>query len=164
VERVNERQQKLFLRKVRSTLWNLRRKKLAVLGLAFKGGTDDIRESPAISLVRSFLAEGCMITAYDPAATENVRQLFPNQEIAFVGDPYAAMKDADALVILTDWPEFARLDLKRVKTRLANPIIFDGRNLFDCEDMVKEGFTYICVGRPATEDCGELLQLARRAS
>jgi UDPglucose 6-dehydrogenase len=164
VERVNERQQKLFLRKVRSTLWNLRRKKLAVLGLAFKGGTDDIRESPAISLVRSFLAEGCMITAYDPAATENVRQLFPNQEIAFVGDPYAAMKDADALVILTDWPEFARLDLKRVKTRLANPIIFDGRNLFDCENMVKEGFTYICVGRPATEDCGELLQLARRAS
>ena len=62
------------------------------------------------------------------------------------------------------WPEFARLDLARVKARLANPIIFDGRNLFSCEDMVKEGFTYICIGRPATEDCGEQLQLARRAS
>jgi UDPglucose 6-dehydrogenase len=170
VERVNERQQKLFLNKVRSTLWNLRRKKLAVLGLAFKGGTDDIRESPAINLVRSFLAEGCSIAAYDPAATENARRLFSsdnifsNQNITFTADPYQAMKDADALVILTDWPEFALLDLKRVKARLANPIIFDGRNMFSCDDMVKEGFTYICIGRPATEDCGELLQLARRAS
>ncbi len=164
VERVNERQQQLFLRKVRSTLWNLRRKKLAVLGLAFKGGTDDIRESPAINLVRSFLAEGCSIAAYDPAATENARRLFANQNITFAADPYAAMKDADALVILTDWPEFARLDLQQVKAWLGNPIIFDGRNLYDCEDMVKEGFTYICVGRPATEDCGEFLQLSRRAS
>ena len=84
--------------------------------------------------------------------------------ITFAADPYQAMKDADALVILTDWPEFAHLDLKRVRMRLANPIIFDGRNLFNCEDMVKEGFTYICIGRPATEDCGEWLQLARRAS
>jgi UDPglucose 6-dehydrogenase len=164
VERVNERQQRLFLNKVRSTLWNLRRKKLAVLGLAFKGGTDDIRESPAISLVRSFLAEGCSIAAYDPAATDNARRLFLNENITFAADPYQAMKDADALVILTDWPEFAHLDLKRVKRRLANPIIFDGRNLFSCEDMVKEGFTYISIGRPAAEDCGELLELARRAS
>lgn len=164
VERVNERQQKLFLNKVRSTLWNLRRKKLAVLGLAFKGGTDDIRESPAISLVRSFLAEGCSIVAYDPAATDNARRFFLNDNITFAADPYLAMKDADALVVLTDWPEFAHLDLKRVRMRLANPIIFDGRNLFNCEDMVKEGFTYICIGRPATEDCGESLQLARRAS
>jgi len=164
VERVNERQQKLFLNKVRSTLWNLRRKKLAVLGLAFKGGTDDIRESPAISLVRSFLAEGCSIVAYDPAATDNACRFFVNDNITFAADPYQAMKDADALVVLTDWPEFAHLDLKRVRMRLANPIIFDGRNLFNCEDMVKEGFTYICIGRPATEDCGELLQLARRAS
>jgi len=170
VERVNERQQKLFLQKVRSTLWNLRRKKLAVLGLAFKGGTDDIRESPAISLVRSFLAEGCSVVAYDPAATDNARRffsddsIFANEKITFAADPYQAMKYADALVILTDWPEFAQLDLKRAKMRLANPIIFDGRNLFSCDDMVKEGFTYICIGRPATEDCGELLQLARRAS
>jgi UDPglucose 6-dehydrogenase len=164
VERVNERQQKLFLKKIRSTLWNLRRKRLAVLGLAFKGGTDDIRESPAISLVRSFLAEGVSVAAYDPAAVENARRSLPNENISFAADPYEAMEDADALVILTDWPEFARLDLKRAKAALATPIIFDGRNLFDCEEMVKEGFTYICVGRPATEDCGDLLQLARRAS
>jgi UDPglucose 6-dehydrogenase len=164
VERVNERQQKLFLKKIRSTLWNLRRKRLAVLGLAFKGGTDDIRESPAINLVRCFLAEGCSIAAYDPAAADNARRLFSNEDIAFADDPYEAMEDADALVVLTDWPEFARLDLTRVKACLANPVIFDGRNLFDCKDMVKEGLTYICMGRPATEDCGELLQTVRRAS
>ena len=164
VERINDRQQELFLKKIRSTLWNLRRKKLAVLGLAFKGGTDDLRESPAVSLVRSFLAEGCSVAAYDPAAMENARALFPNHDISFARDPYEAMDSADALVVLTDWPEFARLDLERARACLANPIIFDGRNLFDCEEMVKEGFTYICIGRPATEDCGELLQLARKAS
>jgi UDPglucose 6-dehydrogenase len=164
VERANDRQQKLFLKKVRSTLWNLRRKKLAVLGLAFKGGTDDIRESPAINLVRSFLAEGCSITAYDPAAMENARGLFASEAVSFVDDPYEAMEDADALVILTDWPEFADLDLKRVRARLVNPIIFDGRNLFDCEAMAQEGFTYICIGRPAMEDCSDQLEMTRKAS
>jgi UDPglucose 6-dehydrogenase len=114
--------------------------------------------------VRCFLAEGCSIAAYDPAAADNARRLFSNEDIAFANDPYEAMEDADALVVLTDWPEFARLDLTRVKACLANPVIFDGRNLFDCKAMMKEGLTYICMGRPATEDCGELLQTARRAS
>jgi UDPglucose 6-dehydrogenase len=164
VERVNERQQKLFLKKIRSTLWNLRRKRLAVLGLAFKGGTDDIRESPAISLVRSFLAEGCTVSAYDPAATEHARRLFAGEDIRFARDPYEAMEDAEALVVLTDWPEFARLDLKRARTCLANPIVFDGRNLFDGAEMAKEGFTYISIGRPALEDYTELLEMTRKAS
>lgn len=161
---VNERQQKLFLEKIRSTLWNLRRKRLAVLGLAFKGGTDDIRESPAIHLVRSFLAEGCCVCAYDPAATGNARRLLADEAITFAGDPYEAMEDADALVVLTDWPEFARIDLKRARACLANPIIFDGRNLFDPNDIVREGFTYISIGRPATENATEFLEMARKAS
>ena len=164
VERTNDRQQKLFLKKVRSTLWNLRRKKLAVLGLAFKGGTDDIRESPAINLVRSFLAEGCSVTAYDPAAMENARGLFADENVSFAYDPYEAMKGADAVVILTDWPEFAALDLKIAHAQLANPIIFDGRNLYDCEAMAQAGFTYICIGRPAMEDCSDQLELTRKAS
>lgn len=164
VERVNERQQKLFLEKIRSTLWNLRRKRLAVLGLAFKGGTDDIRESPAIHLVRSFLAEGCCVCAYDPAATGNARRLLADEAITFAGDPYQAMEDADALVVLTDWPEFARIDLKRARACLANPIIFDGRNLFDPNDIVREGFTYISIGRPANENATEFLEMARKAS
>jgi UDPglucose 6-dehydrogenase len=163
VEHINERQRESFLKKVRSTLWNLRHKKLAVLGLAFKGGTDDIRESPAISLVRSFIAEGCTVCAYDPAAKENARKALPAVGVRFADDPYEAMKGADALVIMSDWPEFTRLDLDKVKARLANPIIFDGRNLFDPREMAEQGFTYISMGRPAAEQWAEVIPLARRA-
>jgi UDPglucose 6-dehydrogenase len=163
VERINERQRESFRRKVRSTLWNLRHKKLAVLGLAFKGGTDDIRESPAIHLVRSFIAEGCTVTAYDPAAMENARKALPAESVRFAADPYEAMKGADALVILTDWPEFARLDLARVKGTLANPIVFDGRNLFEPEEMADRGLAYFSMGRPAVEEWAEVLPMARRA-
>lgn len=164
VERINERQREFFLKKVRSTLWNLRGKKLAVLGLAFKGGTDDIRESPAVCLVRSFVAEGCSVVTYDPAAMDNARGVLPPGSIRLVSDPYETMTGADALVILTDWPEFARLDLDKVKARLANPIIFDGRNLFDCDEMADHGFTYISMGRPAVEQqYAEVLSFARRA-
>ena len=163
VEQINERQRELFLKKVRSTLWNLRGKKLAVLGLAFKGGTDDLRESPAISIVRSFLAEGCSVMAYDPAAMRNARKMLGSAALRFAEDPYSAMGGADALVILTDWPEFARLDLDRVKARLAEPIVFDGRNLFEPAEMAAQGFTYISTGRPAAEPVTELMAVARRA-
>ena len=160
VERINERQRELFLRKIRSTLWNLRGKKIAALGLAFKGGTDDIRESPAIAMVRSLLAEGCRVTAYDPAAIENARRELDSHHLSFAASPYAAMDGADALLLLTDWPEFARLDLDQVKARLALPIVFDGRNLYRCAEMAERGFTYISVGRPATVAGSEML-LAR---
>lgn len=163
VERINERQRELFLKKIRSTLWNLRGKKLAVLGLAFKGGTDDLRESPALGIVRSFLAEGCSVTAYDPAATPNARTVLSSPALRFADDPYAAMNDADALILLTDWPDFARLDLDRVKARLANPIVFDGRNLYDPAEMAALGFTYVSTGRPAAEPMTEPLAIARRA-
>lgn len=157
VERINERQREHFLRKVRSTLWNLRGKKLAVLGLAFKGGTDDLRESPAVALVRSLLAEGCNVAAYDPAAMENARQELNSAQLTFAESAYAAMEGADALLVLTDWPEFARLDLDQVKARLAQPIVFDGRNLYRCAEMAERGFTYISVGRPATVSGSEVL-------
>ena len=162
VERVNEAQRQRFLSKVRSTLWNLRRKRLAVLGLSFKGGTDDIRESPAICLVQNFIAEGCSIAVYDPAAMDHARAILP-AEVAFADDPYEAMKGADALLILTDWPEFCRLDLDRVRAQLATPIIFDGRNLHDCATMAERGFTYISMGRPAGEERVESIPVARRA-
>jgi UDPglucose 6-dehydrogenase len=163
IERINERQHESFLKKVRSTLWNLRHKKLAVLGLAFKGGTDDIRESPAIRLVRSFIAEGCTVCAYDPAANENARKALPNVGIRFADDPYETMKGADALVILSDWPEFIQLDFEKVKARLANPIVFDGRNLYDPAEMSEQGLTYISMGRPAAEQWAEAASIARRA-
>jgi UDPglucose 6-dehydrogenase len=148
VMRINEEQRSRFIRKVRSALWTLRGKKLGVLGLAFKGGTDDIRESPAILLIQSLLQEGCQISAYDPAAQERAKEAL-NSSVTMADDAYKAARGADGLLILTEWEEFAALDLKRLKTELKYPIIIDGRNLYDPEVMAAEGFTYYSVGRPA---------------
>jgi UDPglucose 6-dehydrogenase len=148
VMRINEDQRKRFLRKIHSALWTLRGKRLAVLGLAFKGGTDDIRESPAMSLVQTLLQEGCKISAYDPAAQERAKEVL-NSSIEYASDAYEAARDADALLILTEWDEFASLDLDRLHQRLKYPIIIDGRNLYDPEVMAARGFTYYSVGRPA---------------
>jgi UDPglucose 6-dehydrogenase len=148
VMRINEDQRQRFLRKVRSALWTLRGKNLGVLGLAFKGGTDDIRESPAVFLVQALLQEGCKITAYDPAAMERVREAVPSG-ITFANSAYAAAHGADALLILTEWEEFANLDLSRLRQELKYPIVIDGRNLYDPEVMAAEGFSYYSVGRTA---------------
>jgi UDPglucose 6-dehydrogenase len=149
VEKINNQQKRLFLNKVRSALWTLRRKRLAVLGLAFKGETDDIRESPAIEIVRLLLAEGCLITAFDPAAMPRTEQILPaNANIRYVQDPYQAADSADALLILTDWQEFSSLDLARLNRALRYPIIIDGRNLYDPQVMSEHGFTYLSTGRP----------------
>src|SRR5450631_2396975 len=110
VERINENQQARFLQKVRSALWTLRGKRLGVLGLAFKGGTDDIHESPAIRMIQSFLVEGCSVVAYDPAAITNSRSIFAGQNVSFAKNEYEVADGADALIILTDWQEFAQLD------------------------------------------------------
>jgi UDPglucose 6-dehydrogenase len=149
VEKINTLQKKRFLSKVRSALWTLRGKKLAVLGLAFKGGTDDIRESPAVDLVEMLIAEGCSIKAFDPAASKRAAsQVPPGPQLAYVDDAYSAATDCDALLILTDWPEFGTLDLKRLNKTLRYPIIIDGRNLYDPAVMAAAGFTYLSVGRP----------------
>ena len=160
VMRINEDQRQRFLRKVRSALWTLRGKRLAVLGLAFKGGTDDIRESPAILLVQTLLQEGCQIAAYDPAAHERAREVL-NSSIEYAADAYEAASGADALLILTEWDEFASLDLDRLHQQLKYPIVIDGRNLYDPESMAARGFTYYSVGRPATT--AEALPLAAAA-
>lgn len=148
VIRINNEQQQRFLRKVRSVLWTLRGKKLAVLGLAFKGGTDDVRESPAISFVHKLLKEGCEVRAYDPAAMEKAREILTASAISYARDPYEAAVGADALLLLTDWKEFAELDLDRLREQLAYPIVIDGRNLFDPQVMAEHGFIYSSIGRP----------------
>lgn len=149
VEKINEEQKRRFFQKVRSALWTFRGKKIGVLGLAFKGGTDDIRESPALDVVRQLLHEGSFITAYDPAAAERAKEVLPPApNMRYVDDPYAAAQDADALVILNEWQEFAELDLKRLHYTLRYPIVIDGRNLYDPAKMIEEGFTYLSVGRP----------------
>jgi UDPglucose 6-dehydrogenase len=157
VEKINNLQKKRFLSKVRSALWTLRGKRLAVLGLAFKGDTDDIRESPAIDMVRMLLAEGCSICAYDPAAMERARQVLPESlQMQYVSDAYTAADNADALLMLTDWPEFSRLDLDKINQALRYPIVVDGRNLYDPAAMASHGITYMSIGRPTVSPSREL--------
>ena len=144
----NEDQRHRFLRKVRSVLWTFRGKRLGVLGLAFKGGTDDIRESPALLLVQELLREGCHVCVYDPAAMERAKDVLKSQ-VEFASDAYGAAKGADALLILTEWEEFGTLDLERLRGLVKYPIVLDGRNLYDPAVMVEHGFSYYSVGRPA---------------
>jgi UDPglucose 6-dehydrogenase len=149
VMRINEEQRHRFLRQVHSALWTLRGKRLGALGLAFKGGTDDIRESPAILLLQALLQEGCEIAAYDPAARQRAGEVLKGQ-VQFVDNAYEAARGADALLILTDWEEFAALDLERLRGHLKWPIVIDGRNLYDPEIMAAHGLTYYSVGRPTS--------------
>jgi UDPglucose 6-dehydrogenase len=151
VEKINAEQKTRFFQKVRSALWTLRGKKIAVLGLAYKGGTDDIRESPAIDIVQQLLHEGCSVTAYDPAAAARAGEIVPpGPQMRYADDPYQAAKDADALLILNDWQEFAELDLQRLRAHLRYPIVIDGRNLYDPVTMLDHGFTYLSMGRPGS--------------
>lgn len=157
VENINKEQKVRFLNKVRSALWTLRGKKVGVLGLAFKGGTDDIRDSPAIELVEMLLGEGCLAKVFDPAAMARAEQVLPSSSsLQYVPDAYAASKDVDALLILTDWSEFGRLDLRRLGSLMRYPIVIDGRNLYDPELMFENGITYFSVGRPTKHHVREL--------
>ena len=160
---INEDQRQRFLRKVRNALWTLRGKRLGVLGLAFKGGTDDIRESPAILLIQSLIQEGCHIAAYDPAAADRAREVL-NSKVEFTANAYDAAKDADALLILTEWDEFAALDLDRLASLLKYPIVIDGRNLYDPEVMAAHGFTYYSVGRQTAAPQAQSTLSARKTN
>lgn len=167
VENINASQKRRFLAKVRSALWTLRGKKLGVLGLAFKGETDDIRDSPSIEMIRMLLAEGCSIVAYDPAAKERAMEVLPEgKQLSYADTAYDAAKDVDALLVLTDWTEFVELDLPRLHKTLRYPIVIDGRNLYDPGAMAALGFTYISVGRPTAHparESGSLTTPGRRA-
>ena len=149
--KINETQKQIFYNKVLSTLWTLRGKKLAALGLAFKGGTDDIRESPAIDVIKQLLAGGARISAYDPAAMTRAAEVLPaSDKLRYASSIYEAATDADAVLILTDWKEFANIDLVRLNQVLRFPIMIDGRNLYKPERMREHGFTYVSIGRPAS--------------
>jgi UDPglucose 6-dehydrogenase len=151
VEKINVNQKVRFVRKVRSALWTLRGKRLGVLGLAFKGETDDIRDSPAIELVKMLMGEGCSIVAFDPAAMERTEQVVPaGPQMKYAKDAYEAAEDVDALLILTDWSEFKHLDLAKVNSTMRYPIIIDGRNMFDPTVMAHNNFTYVSIGRPTS--------------
>ena len=149
VRKINDTQQEVYYNKVLSALWTLRGKRLAALGLAFKGGTDDIRESPAIEVIRRLLGAGATVVAYDPAAMERAREVLPESDrMKYAADVYQAAHNADAVLILTDWSEFAGLDLVRLNKEVRFPIVIDGRNLYKPAAMQEHGFTYVSMGRP----------------
>ncbi len=151
VQRINQAQKERFLKAIRDTLWVLREKKIAVWGLTFKPDTDDVRSSVAIDLVADLLREGAHVAAYDPKGMEKAREIKAIAEAKLAISALEAVGGAEALIIATEWSEFANVDLAVVKEKMATPIVFDGRNLFDPETMGQLGFHYHSIGRTSVK-------------
>lgn len=148
---VNDRIKARSIGKIRAALGeDLSGKTVAVLGLAFKPETDDMRESPSIPLVRALVEDGATVRAFDPAAMDNAREILPDS-VVYCEDSYTTADGADALVLVTEWNQFRYLDLERIKGLLVRPIVVDLRNVYDPQRMRAAGFTYDCVGRAAAE-------------
>ena len=147
VQRINAEQKNRFLKSIRETVWVLRDKKIAVWGLTFKPDTDDIRSSVAIELVSDMLKDGAHVTTYDPKGMEKARAVEAIAGAKFAQSALETVEGAEALIVATEWAEFANVDLAMVKEKMTTPIIFDGRNLFDPETMAKLGFHYHSIGR-----------------
>jgi UDPglucose 6-dehydrogenase len=145
VQQINKQQRYLFLKKVEEELWVLKGKVIGVLGLAFKPDTDDMREAPAITIIQELQKKGASIKAYDPQAMNNAKQIL--DKVEYGRDPYAVAQGADCLIIATEWDEFKKLDLGKVKKMMNHPTIIDGRNIFDPKKMIEMGFNYRSVGR-----------------
>jgi UDPglucose 6-dehydrogenase len=147
VQRINEGQKARFLKTIRETLWVLREKRIAVWGLTFKPDTDDLRSSVAIEVVEQLLREGAHVVAYDPKGMHKARTIKAIADAEFASSALEAVTDAEALIIATDWNEFANVDLAVLKDKMRTPIVFDGRNLLDPETMRQFGFNYYSIGR-----------------
>ncbi len=153
VKKINTKQRENFIKKIIENLEELKDKKLAILGLSFKPNTDDMREAPSIDVINKLVEKGAIIKAYDPVAIEKARGIF-GSKIIYCLNPYQAVKDSDALIILTDWDEFKNMDIKKIKKLLKMPIIFDGRNIFEPQKMAKLGFKYYSFGRQGDSSFG----------
>ena len=150
---VNRTRPHQMLRKIEfATGVPLHRARVAVLGITFKANTDDLRESPALELIQELVGRGAEVRAFDPQGMDRARPLLPTVKLA--NDPYEAMKDADGVVIATEWGEFATLDLAQVAETLAQPVLVDLRNLYDPSLVAAAGLRYISVGRPPVEPEG----------
>jgi len=145
VQEINNAQRANFMKKIEKALWVVKGKTIGVLGLAFKPNTDDMRLAPSIDIIFQLQKEGAKIKAYDPEAMQKAGQIF--NDIAYFNSPYETAAGSDALVILTEWKEFKEIDLKRIKPLMKHPLIIDGRNIYNPEEMRKEGFVYISIGR-----------------
>jgi UDPglucose 6-dehydrogenase len=147
VKEANEQQREFFLAKVKDALWVVKDKVIGVLGIAFKPNTDDIRNAPAIEIIRSLEAQGAKVKAYDPSAMEKAAPVLGGK-VKFCRDAYEASRHSDCLLVLTEWDEFKELDFRRVKKLLRRPLIIDGRNIYDASSLKKFGFNYVNIGRP----------------
>ena len=146
VESVNEKQKLRLLEKLRAHFGSLKGKRIAVWGLAFKPRTDDMREAPAVPLITGLLAEGASVHAYDPEAMTVAKSIF-GSKIQYAENGYAALTGADALALVTEWNEFREPDYARMRKLMRQPNIFDGRNIYNPEQMRAQGFTYTSIGR-----------------
>ena len=145
VQKINATQMDRFVKKISETMWVLKGKKLGILGLAFKQNTDDVRMSPAIDLCQRLQQEGVILRVHDPRAMDKAKAVL--KDVTYVSDMNEVAEGCDALVIATEWPEFKQLDLERARKNLTHPILFDGRNLFNVDEMEKLGFLYKSIGR-----------------
>lgn len=148
-DRINLERISVYVEKIKKALWILKDKKIAVLGLSFKPETDDIREAPSVRVIQELIKEGSFLRLYDPKAMENMKEVFPEEQpqLLYAKSSYEAAKDANALLFITEWDEFKKLDLRKVKEVMANPIIVDGRNIFEPVTVRELGFEYYSIGR-----------------
>ena len=145
VQLINQKTLEHFVKKVRDHFWVLKDKVIAVWGLAFKPNTDDIRHAAALSIIGALLKEGAKVRAYDPVAMEKARAVCG--EVTYCKDPYEAASGAEALLLVTEWDEFKKADLEKLKSCMLRPVVFDGRNMFDPKKLGTAGFTYFSMGR-----------------
>jgi UDPglucose 6-dehydrogenase len=147
VTSVNDKQKSHLVTKIKRYFGDISGKHFALWGLAFKPNTDDIREAPALEIIEVLLHEGATVAAFDPEAMNNVKNIF-GDKISFCETPYDCLPNADALIIATEWNEFRTPDFDKMLSTLKEPVIFDGRNVFDVVAMEKKGFHYESIGRP----------------
>ncbi|MCB9771405.1 MAG: UDP-glucose/GDP-mannose dehydrogenase family protein [Candidatus Omnitrophica bacterium] len=145
VRTTNEEQKAAFIRLIEDKLWIIKGKTIGVLGLAFKPNTDDMRNAPSVDIIERLQAEGAKIKAYDPQAMENAKKVFKG--MTFCNDMYGAAKGSDCLLVLTEWDEFRKVDFKKLRGVMRQPVVFDGRNLYKNDNLVELGFEYFGIGR-----------------
>ncbi len=145
---INENQKKVVVKKVEEILWIVKEKRIAILGLAFKPNTDDMRCAPSIDIIDRLKEEGAYLKVFDPVAMENAMKIKPTFEgVTFCKDPYDVLTGADLLIIMTEWDDFKKLDMEKVKSLMRYPRIVDARNIYSHEEMEKLGFIYKSIGR-----------------
>lgn len=144
---VNKYQRGTVMKKLKKIYPKLKDKEIAIWGISFKPKTDDIRQAPAVDVIKELLKGGAKVRVFDPAALKNLQEVFSKKEIKYCKNPYTALKGADALLVLTEWDEFRNPDFEKIKKAMKKPVIIDGRNIYDPKEIRELGFDYIGVGR-----------------